>query len=137
MKNVVCLIKLVEREDLPGAGEVCLVPEAERVVTIHYTADQEELFESRVAAEVAELDALLALCEEVKAVLNRQRLAGAEDAVRFMEEIFTGKIADGGFDIDEGVEGFFREREVFGVSGEEFEAGGVVVEFAQVNGLIG
>lgn len=29
-----------------------------------------------VAAEVAELDALLLLCEEIKAVLNRQRFAG-------------------------------------------------------------
>ena len=34
-----------------------------------------------VAAEAAELDALLLLCEEIKAVLNRQRLAGAEEAI--------------------------------------------------------
>lgn len=34
-----------------------------------------------VAAEVTELDALLLLCEEIKAVLNRERLGGAEEAI--------------------------------------------------------
>lgn len=34
-----------------------------------------------VAGEVAEVDALMALCEELRAVVNRQRLTGAEGSI--------------------------------------------------------
>ncbi len=34
-----------------------------------------------LASEKTELDALLVLCEEIKAILNRQRLPGAENAI--------------------------------------------------------
>jgi molybdate-binding protein len=34
-----------------------------------------------VAGEVAEIDALMDLCEELRAVVNRQRLTGAEESI--------------------------------------------------------
>lgn len=37
--------------------------------------------QNAVTDEKAELDALLELCEEIKAVINRERLTGAEEAV--------------------------------------------------------
>lgn len=48
-----------------------------------------------VVDEKAEFDALLGLCEEIKAVLNRQRLAGAEDA------ICTGTAQEMPYSVDE------------------------------------
>lgn len=68
--------KVVPKSDTREMGSA-----ADDSVTVMIDIGIMKRLQDAIAGEVAEVDAILELCEEIKAALNRQRLDGAEDAV--------------------------------------------------------
>jgi hypothetical protein len=72
--------------------QVCVVPKADSREPGGQSEDSAELLidigvmkklaaRTTAAAELAEIDAAMLLCDEIRAVVNRKRLAGVEDAI--------------------------------------------------------
>lgn len=68
--------KVVPKSDVREMGSA-----ADDNATILIDIGVMKRLQNAITAETAEVDALLALCEELKAIVNRQRLSGAATAI--------------------------------------------------------